>query len=501
MFAIHSLYARLLLILIAVLVPALSGAIIYTVHSEREMLENQMRARGQAIARTLATASEDAAVSNDYPALEGNAEAATRCDPEIAVVRFSLLNSKRILQYPHDEPVSTCVLAKHEIRPGSRVVGEVEVGISTDVTLSEIARRRLLGVLAMSVIFILMAVTLLLVLNRAVVRPVRRLTAVVARIEAGDYTGNSEVEGRGEVGQLAAGLDRMAAALLARDLEIRKAHNELAAQNQELQHKSVEVARKNEELREANRVKDEFLATMSHELRTPLNGVLGYLSLLKECLYTSLDEQRSFLESAFVSGSQLLKLVNDLLDFSRMQAGDLTVRCERIDVVGIVNEVLAEQGPRATAKGLRVRSHLAPDLPSAMGDAGRTRQVLCHLFDNAIKFTHEGEISIDVEHIPEREVIQFAITDTGIGMTEEFLDRAFEMFLQADGSYTRRYGGVGLGLCLSKRVINLMGGEIWIHSAGPGFGSTVSFSLPCAPAPVPARKAQLEVPTEAGPAT
>src|SRR5262245_47063109 len=126
MFAIHSLYARLLLTLIAVLVPALSGAIIYTVHSEREMLETQMRARGQAIARTLATASEDAAVSNDYPALEGNAEAAKRCDPEIVLIRF-LLNNGTIVRYPRTDPVLTFVTPCHEIRPSGRVVGEVEV--------------------------------------------------------------------------------------------------------------------------------------------------------------------------------------------------------------------------------------------------------------------------------------------------------------------------------------------------------------------------------------
>jgi signal transduction histidine kinase len=492
MFAIHSLYARLLLTLVAVLVPALTGAIIYSVHTEREMLENQMRARGQAIARALAYASENAAVLKDDPVLDGNAEAAAQRDPEIVLVRF-LRNGHPVAGYPRTEPLRNHVTAHWAIRPsGDRTVGEVEVWISTDGTLYEIAQRQLIGVLAMSAIFVLMAIMLLLVLNRAVVRPIRRLTTVAARIEAGDFTTSSELDKRGEVGQLAAGLDRMAAALRARELEIRRAQNELAAQNQELQRKSVEVARKNEELREANRVKDEFLATMSHELRTPLNGVLGYLSLLKECLYTSVDEQRSFLDSAFQSGSQLLKLVNDLLDFSRMQAGDLSVRCERIDVMSILKEVVAEQEVRAAAKGLRLVSHVATDLPPAMGDPTRTRQVLGHLLDNAIKFTHEGEITLHVEHVPDRNVIQFEITDTGIGMTQEFLGRAFEMFLQADGSYTRRYGGVGLGLCLSKRVINLMGGEIWIHSAGPGFGSTVSFSLPCAPAPAPVRTTQLE---------
>ncbi|MFO0985638.1 MAG: ATP-binding protein, partial [Planctomycetota bacterium] len=256
----------------------------------------------------------------------------------------------------------------------------------------------------------------------------------------------------------------------------------LAAQNQELQQRGFEVARKNVELLAANRVKDEFLATMSHELRTPLNSVLGFLSLLREGLFADDDEQKTFLDNAHVSAAHLLKLVNDILDFTRMQAGKLTVHNEGIAIPALIDEVLAEFEPAASSKGLKIhRPRNLAAVRTIQADRTRIRQVLSHLIDNALKFTPEGSVTLNVRCDQDDDFVTFEIIDTGIGLEPDFAAHAFEIFRQADGSYTRRYGGLGLGLCVSKKLVELMGGSIQIASDGLGRGTKVSFVIPCVP--------------------
>jgi signal transduction histidine kinase len=295
---------------------------------------------------------------------------------------------------------------------------------------------------------VILALALGYVISWSLIEPVTEIAARLRRIAEGDFSQRARVVNRDELGALAIDVNRTC---------------------QELGHLY-------EQLEAASRHKSEFLANTSHELRTPLNAILGYTELVLDDIYGDVPEKiREVLERVQSNGRHLLGLINDVLDLSKIEAGQLSLSISKYSMREVVQTVIAATEALVAEKKLTFTRTIADDLPTGEGDERRITQVLLNLVGNAIKFTESGGIAVDATL--SGGTFQIAVSDTGPGIAPEDQQLVFEEFRQLDSSSTRIKGGTGLGLAISKRIVDLHGGRIWVESE-LGRGSTFRFTLP-----------------------
>jgi signal transduction histidine kinase/ActR/RegA family two-component response regulator len=347
------------------------------------------------------------------------------------------------------------------------IVTEMPVAEALNLTIHH------LGVIVICIALALVASAVLwYLIKHRIVMPVENVTQAAIAISNGDYSSKpiqTKLSGEDdEIGYLAATFNLMAKRIQAREYDLRHAMQEVEA---------------------SSRVKTEFLATMSHEIRTPMNGVLGFARLLR---HTELSaEQRDYLDTIEKSGNALLILLNDILDFSSIEAERLALHHGAFNPKECIEAVIKLMAPEAKRKGLRLTfDYPDKDATWLAGDESRLRQVMLNLVSNAVKFSDQGEVTINVE-LQRADVgyraLKIEVKDSGIGISKEMQEKLFNPFTQGDSSSTRKYGGTGLGLAICKRLVNLMGGEIGVDSE-PGMGATfwVTVTLPETPAVVSA---------------
>jgi signal transduction histidine kinase len=375
------------------------------------------------------------------------------------------------------------------LEPGASATGPQTVGLVEIVFGLEEVERRIGEVQATTMRItggiVGVGIVLVVLLSRIFVTPIERVAATARRIAAGDRRLRAQVASRDELGELADAFNTMTEALAEREEDLRRMNlgleKKVRERTSELEIKQQELIVANVELERASRLKSEFLANMSHELRTPLNAVNGFSELLLEELHGPLTpKQRRYVDNILGSGRHLLQLINDILDLSKIEAGRMEVRYEDLSLKQVVDGAVGVIQPLAQQKGLAVESAIDPSIERVRLDPGKAKQILYNLMSNAVKFTDQGGVTVSaarVEGAPDW--FELCVADTGIGIGPEDQGRIFREFEQVDGSHSRKYAGTGLGLALTRKLVEIHGGTIRVESE-VGRGSRFIARLPIA---------------------
>ncbi len=314
-------------------------------------------------------------------------------------------------------------------------------------------------------------------LHYYLIKPVGRLARIARAVARGDFSQKVNLKSRDEFGDLGRSVDAMTESLSIQSEQLKSQVSELEKVNIDLQSREQELKLINTQLETANRLKSEFLAMMSHELRTPLNSIIGFSELLEDETYGGLNsKQMKYVGNIVISSKHLLKLINDILDLAKVESGTIELHPEPLSLPEAMSGVQSILEPLAAKKGIAIDVDFFDDVKYVSADPARFKQILYNLLSNAIKFTPSGgKVLLGVSRRDGAAAI--SVTDTGIGINREDQQRIFSEFLQVEGSYSRKYEGTGLGLALTKKLVEMHGGSIEVHSK-PGLGSRFTFTIP-----------------------
>jgi len=376
------------------------------------------------------------------------------------------------------------VLLGARVRPKGEEAREEVIGAATvGLSLAGVeAQVRSLATLwgGITAAFLIVSAAVLYGFSLGITKPIKQLTQQAQKIAAGGLQQQIAVRSRDEIGSLAAAFNHMTGSLRVSMNEKERAFSELAELNRTLEdrirQRTVELEEKSRQLAAASRHKSDFLANVSHELRTPMNAILGFNEMILDQVYGDIsDELRRPLSDIQQSGRHLLRLISDVLDLSKIEAGRMDLVLGEYSVLDTVTAVRVSLASLAAEKGLEFVVSTPAEMPLAYGDGRRVTQCLLNLAGNALKFTRQGRVEIAVDLL--NEMLRFRVSDTGIGISREQIDKLFTEFQQADATIAREFGGTGLGLSITRKFVEMHEGRVWAESE-IGKGSTFFFSIP-----------------------